>query len=161
MQTAMNKTVFLIFLVIIVSIMTYFLMPILTPFLVAALVAYLTAPIVEKICSLGVPRLMGVLVVFLIIIVVFVMLLLLLVPLIQKQIVDLLDTLPTLISWYQGTMLPWMKNKFGFEGINLLTLKNTLQQNWSEASDVVSSVVKTALHSGRTVLEWLINLILI
>jgi predicted PurR-regulated permease PerM len=149
--------------ILIVGVLFYFLSHILTPFLIAALLAYLADPLVERLTRRWhLPRLVSTMIVFLMMIIFLLLLVLLLVPLIQKQIETLTIVIPNIINWFQHVVFPWLANTFGFdEQINLETIKTTLADNWSKAGGAASWVLKTALHSGMTIIEWLTNLILI
>lgn len=161
MQQAMNKCYTAILILVSFGLL-YFLSPILTPFLIAAFLAYLSNPLVGKIVSWHVPRLLSIIIVFLILFTVIILLILLLVPLIQKQIIALVDFIPNLIVWFQDKVFPWIVLHFNIQTeINIDTIKNTLTQNWKSASGVVTWIIKTALQSGMTLIEWATNLILI
>jgi predicted PurR-regulated permease PerM len=140
----------------------YLLAPILTPFLVAALLAYLSDPLVEKLKRWKFPRLVSVILVFALIFGLIILSLLLLVPLIQKEIVTFSLMIPNIIAWIQNSILPWLDKEFGIkEGINLEALKSTLAANWTKAGSVASVILKTILQSGKTVVVWITNLLLI
>lgn len=161
MSNTFNKSFFLFVGLIVVAII-YFLSPILTPFLVAALISYLTAPIVDKITRWHVPRLLSVILVFLSLSALIILLLICLVPLVEKQIIALIDVIPNTITWMQNIVLPWVDKNLGIQAsINVATIKETLVANWSKAGNVANWVMKTALQSGRTLVEWLTNLLLI
>ncbi|MHB1947773.1 MAG: AI-2E family transporter [Gammaproteobacteria bacterium] len=161
MQKALNNSFFILVGLVVVAII-YFLSPILTPFLVAALISYLAAPIVDKLTSWHVPRLLSVILVFMVLLAIIILLLLCLIPLVGKQIIALIDVIPNTITWMQDIVLPWLDKTLGIQAsINVTTIKETLAENWSKAGDVANWVVKKALQSGRTLVEWMTNLLLI
>ncbi len=160
-MTNFNKT-FIIILVLALVGLIYLLSPILTPFLIAALLAYLTDPIVEKLIHWRIPRLISVIIVFLALFSVIVLLILLIIPLIQKQIVALVILIPKIISWIQNTIFPWLHTYLDIQfDINVDIIKNKLMQNWMQASDVATGLLKTVLQSSLALVLWLTNLILI
>lgn len=157
----MNKF-FVTLIILAVLVLMYFLAPILTPFAIAALLAYLVNPLVKLLMRLRVPHMLSVLAVFLSLLIICVLFILLLVPLIQKQIVTLMEALPGMIAWVQNTILPWINTHFGTqEFINIDTLKTTLASNWSKAGGLATWLLKETLLSGKTLIEWLTNLVLI
>lgn len=161
MQNATNKTFFIIIGLISAG-LVYLLSPILTPFLIAALISYLMAPVVDKLTSWHVPRIMSVIIVFLCLLAVIVVLLFTLIPLIQKQIMALIETIPQAITWFQTTVFPWVDKTFNIQAnINVETIKSTLMENWSKASDVATWALKTIFQSSRTLIEWITGLLLI
>lgn len=156
----MNKT-FIAIVALVTAGLLYLLAPILTPFLVGALLAYLVNPIVKKLMSLRLPRLFAVIVVFLVLILVITLLIVMLIPLIQTQIANLTDFIPSVINWLQNTIVPWFNHLGLQETINIDTVKSTLTQNWSKAESVATWIVKTILHSGFAFVALITNLILI
>jgi predicted PurR-regulated permease PerM len=156
------------FCVIILSVcvvlgLLYLLAPILTPFLVGALLAYLADPLVTQLMRFRLPRLWCVVIVFVMLSLAMFLLILLLIPLIETQIDTLADMIPNIIIWFQETILPWVMLHFGLqeEIINVKTLKATLAANWSKAGGIAGWLWMVTVHSGRTLIEWLIHLILI
>ena len=140
----------------------YLLEPILTPFLVGALLAYLCNPLVDKMVSWKVPRVVSVVIVFLGLILFFTALLLLLIPVVQNQISMLTSAIPSIIDWTHNKFMPWLMTNFGIqEDINVDMLKTTITGNLSKASGAATWILQTVLVSGRTLVEWTTNLILI
>lgn len=140
----------------------YLLAPILTPFLAGALLAYLSDPLVEKIVSWKVPRILGAVIVFLLLFFVIFLIGLLLVPVIEKQITLLVSSVPAIIAKIQNTFLPWLNETFGIQDVlNVETLKATLAENWLKAGGLANWLVSTVSHSGRALIEWVTNLVLI
>lgn len=161
MQTKTNKF-FIVTLGILTIALLYVLAPILTPFLAAALIAYLANPLVEKLIHWHLPRLLSVIIVFLFLFTVIILLILLLIPLIHGQITMLLDLVPSIISWTQDKVLPWLNANFGsVETINLETVKTTLADNWTKASGAATWILKTIFKSGMTLVLWVTDLVLI
>jgi predicted PurR-regulated permease PerM len=140
----------------------YFLSPILTPFLVAGLLAYLGDPLVNRIERMGLPRTVGVVIVFLIIFSLILIACLLLFPMLGRQVGLLINRLPALLDWIQQTALPWAYANFGIqELINIESVKTAVTQHWREAGSMAVFTWKAVSHSGHVLLLWLMNLILI
>jgi len=158
----MNKP-FVLIGSILVCVLLYFLAPILTPFLIGALLAYLTDPLVDKLMRyLRMPRLSAVIIVFTALFCGFLLLILLFIPLIQKQLVTLAEFIPKTLDWFQKTLIPWVNDHTGMsETFNLQDFKNNLSEYLSKAGTVASGIFATLIYSGFTLVEWIINLVLI
>ncbi len=118
----------------------------------AALFAYLTNPLVKRLEKWRVPHILAVLLIFAALFGVIAMFVLMLFPLIQKQIVALIEVLPDLINWIEKTVAPWVK-----EFVSIDTAKTTLSESLTKTGWVLSTVVS----SGYTLTNWIINLVLI
>lgn len=157
----MNKTFITIF-ILAAAVLLYLLAPILTPFLVGILLAYLVDPLVRKLMHLHLPRILAVAIVFLVLFLIILLLIVLLVPLIQTQIIALIEFIPEIVSFLQNTILPWVKDHFGFEEIiNVTTLKATLADNLGKAGGMAGWLVKTIVHSGFEIVGVITKLVLI
>ncbi len=157
----MNKfSVFII--VLILAAILYVLAPILTPFLVGALLAYLVDPLVSQLMRLRLPRILAVITVFLILFLTLTVFILLLIPLIQKQVMILSDAIPRGIEFIQDKMIYWLQVHADLQNVvDLDALKSSLTENWMKAGGVATQFLKTVLHSGVTIFQWMTNLILI
>lgn len=161
MQKTFNK-VFAVILGLIFITLLYFLSAILTPFLIATLLAYLANPLVEKLTHWRMPRLLSVIIVFLGIIFVIVISVLLLVPLIQDQITRLIEVIPSIVTWSQDQVMPWINKNFGVnQVINVTTLKQSLTANWAKAGGVATWILTTIFYSGLAIIAFFVNLVLI
>ncbi len=141
----------------------YLLGPVLTPFVAGGLLAYLADPLVTMLTRLHLPRVISSIIVFVVLLVVIVLLILLLIPLVQKQIIVLVDLIPNAIAWIQNTIVPWLQQNVGFneELINVATLKKLLADNLTSAGGAADWVLHKVLMSGAKIIEFLMNLILI
>lgn len=157
-----NDKFFILILLLLLLTGIYLLSPILTPFLIGAFLAYLTNPLVTKLISLHIPRLLSVIIVFVFIFAVITLFIVLLIPLIGKQIDAFIEVIPTISLWIQDTMIPWLQymgvntDIFSYAGIKTLVI-----ENWAKAGGSADWVLKTMLRSGARVMEWLMNLILV
>jgi predicted PurR-regulated permease PerM len=157
MQKTGNYKLFLLIAGLAVIYLLYLLGPIWTPFLAGALIAYLTAPAVHRLDK-HFPHLLSVITVFVVTLFVVVFFILLLIPLMEKQI----EQIPAMIDWFQKKAMPWLIAKLGLqEEINFDVVKDTLIQNISKTTGAAQAVIKTAVESGRTVIIWGMNLMLI
>lgn len=141
----------------------YLLAPVFTPFLVGALLAYLGDPFTDRLENLRLSRTLAVIIVFTVMSLAGLILLLIFIPLLQEQIVTLLDRLPHLLSWIQEVFLPWLSLALGVntDNINLDVLRQTLTENWRDLGDIVGLLLGKVSHSGQWFLAWLAYLILV
>lgn len=140
----------------------YFLSPILTPFFLAFVLAYLVDPLVTRLVGIKIPRTLAVAIVFCGLFGIIITLFILLIPLLEKQVVILINKIPLILLWIQENPLPWVEKHFGIhETFNIVTVKQFLSQHWQEASRVAESVWRTAFYSGYTLFILLFNLVMI
>lgn len=140
----------------------YFLSPILIPFLIAFVLAYLTDPIVNRLVNIKIPRTLAVVIVFCGLFGIIITLIILLIPLLEKQIVILINKIPAVLMWIQQNAMPWLEEHFGInEVLNVDGVKNFLSQHWQEASSVATSIWRTAFYSGYTLFIVLFDLVMI
>jgi len=141
----------------------YLLAPVLSPFVTGAVLAYLGDPLVDRLEEKGVNRTIGVSIIFLLFTTLLVISILLLIPMIQKQVVIVYESVPGFINWFNLTALPWMQANLGLslDAFEPEALKNTLQAHMSEAGGIVTSVLKSVGSSTMALVLWLTNLVLI
>jgi predicted PurR-regulated permease PerM len=140
----------------------YLLGPILTPFIVAAAVAYIGNPMVERLRRLGIPRTVGVALLFLLFTGLFVAVSLLLVPLLHDQVLTLLGNIPQWLEWVRTVGLP----RIGVHvppGIrfNVSGLREAVTTHWNEASNVITVVLGKVGNSTPALLAFVVNLLMI
>lgn len=165
MRNVQDK-MFILFLTLLTGYIIYLLSPVLTPFLTGAILAYLANPLVNKLVSFRISRTLSVVIVFVLFFAAIILLCLLLVPVIEKQIHLLIESIPKIITYVQATIMPWLKEHFSFvhleeATVNIDAIKSMLIENTSKATGAVNWLLKTTLSSGVRFLEWMINLILI
>ena len=93
----------------------YLLAPVLTPFVAAAILAYIGDPLTDRLQRLRFPRTVAVAIVFSLTFLFLGLLVLLVAPLIQKQVLALLQALPDIIAQTEQIWLPRVSE---FLGIN-------------------------------------------
>lgn len=148
--------------------LVYLLAPVLTPFVTAALLAYLADPLVDRmerwrVKGYALGRTGAVVVVFMALILTLVLVLLWLVPMLERQVGRLINELPRYFQWFQETALPWVSERLGLEtptldGGHVATL---LGEHWKTAGGFAANVLAGVSKSGMTVVNWLLNLVLI
>lgn len=89
-------------LVVAVAVLMYLLKPILTPFVAAGILAYICNPLVQRLCSLRVPRTLAVLLVMGGLLLLFALLLFIMLPLLEKEIAQFMTLLP---GWIEAARL--------------------------------------------------------
>lgn len=156
------------FLFIAVGVLTgcalfYFLAPVLMPFFIGVLLAYLINPLVEKLQSWHLPRLLSVIIVFSAALIFFISLVLLLIPLVQEQINILAGTIPNIIIWLQNTVLPWVMSHFNMSmhGESADSIRKVLLENWTKAGGVAGWLIGAVLSSGHVLIAWIMMLVLV
>lgn len=141
----------------------YLLAPVLTPFLVSALLAYLGNPVTRRLQRLGLSRTLAVVVVFATMVLVGVLLLVLLLPVLQQQLLGLVERLPQLLDWAQQKLLPRIESLTGMnlDALQLANLREALQAHWRELGGALGAVLGKVTQSGQAVLGWVAFLLLV
>ena len=138
--------------------------PILTPFVLAALLGWLGDPLVDRLERGGRSRPVAVTLVFVLMILVLVLAILVLVPMVERQIVTLVEALPQYRDWFMGTALPWVEARTGIEITSWLDpqrLFELVQSHWQQAGGVAATVFGYLSSSGFAFLAWLANIVLV
>lgn len=156
------KSFWICIVLLIIGLGIYFLSPILIPFLIAFVLAYLSDPVVNRLVNIKIPRTIAVVIVFCVLFGILTTLIILLIPLLEKQIVILINKIPSVLIWIQQNAMPWLELHFGIkEALNVTGVKTFLSQHWQEASSVATSVWRTAFYSGYTLFIVLFDVVMI
>ena len=142
----------------------WLLAPILSPFVFAALLGWLGDPLVDRLERAGRTRNTAVILVFSVMTTVLVLALLVLVPLLEQQVVTLVESLPRYRNWFVGTALPWFERRTGLEILSWLDpehLFNLIRAHWERAGGVAATVLGYVSRSGFALLAWFANLVLL
>ncbi len=141
----------------------YLLAPILTPFAVAALLAYLGDPLADWLQRKGLGRTLAVTVVFVALVVFLIASLLLLIPLLEAQIVRLIEVLPAFVNWAKELVAPLLARaeELGLATIDREKVVGMLQGHLQEASGIAATVIGSITRSGAAIVGWILNLVLI
>lgn len=140
----------------------YLLAPVFTPFLAAAIFAYLGDPLVDRLeHRLG--RTVAVCIVFFAFFGGLLAAVAVLVPLIEREWVAAIASLPQYIDQIQTRLLPWLASAFGAGELtlNLDALKDAVRDHWQQAGGIAANVVRTVSQSGLALLGAVANLVLI
>jgi predicted PurR-regulated permease PerM len=147
-----------------VGVLIWVLTPVLTPFAAALLLAWLGNPVVGRLQKRGMSRNGAVMLVFCLMLLALIALVVVLVPLIQRQVLTLSDSMPRYLDWLVSTGVPWIKAKTGFDlsvWLDPSHVVETLKRNWQGASGFATQVLTYLTQSSFTVLGWFANLVLI
>ena len=118
----------------------YLLAPVLSPFIMGAVLAYLGDPLVDRLEARKVPRTLGVVIVFVIFTTLAVVSLLMLIPLVEKQLVIVYQSIPGFLTWLNVTAIPWIQEKTGLSlemlepGVFFSSIESHLQSAGTRAS---------------------------
>nr|WP_299240086.1 AI-2E family transporter [uncultured Halomonas sp.] len=136
--------------------------PILMPFFISIILAYLGDPLTDWLEAKGLSRRWAVGVVFLVLTLTLVLAIVVLVPLLGRQLRQLIEALPQVFIWVQTVALPWVQS---FTGVDLSTdfdqLRQTLMNNWKETSTYAAVILAQISRSGMALALWIANLALI
>ena len=141
----------------------WLLAPVLMPFAVAAMLAYLGDPLVDRLERLGLNRMWSATIVFVVIMLAVIGVLVLLIPLIARQVENLIGNLPRYGDWAQNTVWPWLQARLHldphtFDSDRLLT---AIKEHMASIGGVATAVLGKVSRSGLGIAMWLTNLVLI
>ena len=138
--------------------------PILTPFVLAALLGWLGDPLVDRLERAGRSRPVAVTLVFVLMVMLLVLVVLILVPMVERQVVTLVEALPQYRDWFIGTALPWVEARTGIEIASWLDpqrLFMLVRSHWDQAGGVAATVFGYLSSSGFAFLAWVVNIVLL
>ena len=143
--------------------LVWLLAPVLMPFAVAGMLAYLGDPLADRLERLGLGRAWAATLVFLLLLLALVGVLLLLVPLVARQVENLIQNLPRYGQWAQQTAWPWLQTRLHldpdmFDSDRLLA---ALKAHIDSIGGVATVVLGKVSRSGLGIVLWLTNLVLI
>ena len=142
----------------------WLLAPVLSPFVFAALLGWLGDPLVDRIERRGLSRNAAVLLVFGGMMLVLVLALLLLLPLLERQIVTLVQSLPRYRDWLVGTVGPWLERRTGLQLLAWLDperLIELVRSHWQQAGGMARTVLGYLSRSGFALLGVVANVVLL
>ena len=144
--------------------LVWLLAPILSPFAFAALLGWLGDPMVDRLQARGVKRNSAVVLVFSLMTLALVVVLILLVPLLEQQIVTLVESLPHYRDWFVGSALPWVEQRTGLQILSWLDPERLFQlvrEHWQSAGGIAAAVLGYVSRSGFALLGILANVVLL
>ncbi|RAO77181.1 AI-2E family transporter [Dyella jiangningensis] len=141
----------------------WLLAPVLMPFAFAGMLAYLGDPLADRLERLGLGRTLAVSIVFIVLLLLAVGALLLLIPLVSRQVDNLVQNLPRYVDWARNVALPWVQAKLHLDPSAFDTdrLVEQLKAHIGSIGDAASTVLGQISRSSLGVIAWLTNLVLI
>src|SRR5690606_36589969 len=140
------------------------LAPILTPFVLGALLGWLGAPLVDRIERTGRSRNVAVTLVFGLMSLLLVLALVILVPMLERQVRTLVESLPGYREWLMETAVPWIEARTGLELMSWLDpdrLVEWVREHWQQAGGFATTVAGYVSRSGFAMVAWVVNLVLL
>ena len=98
----------------------WLLAPILSPFVIAAILGWLGDPMVDRLEARRISRNTAVILVFGAMTVVLLVVAVLLIPVLEDQVMVLVNSLPGYRDWFVGTALPWVEHRTGLQILSWL-----------------------------------------
>lgn len=142
----------------------WLLAPILSPFVFAALLGWLGDPLVDRLERAGRSRNTAVIMVFSVMCLVLILALVILVPLLERQVLTLMESLPRYRDWFIGTALPWLEQRTGLQILAWLDpgrLFILIREHWEAAGGFATTVLGYVSRSGFAVLGMVANIVLL
>lgn len=151
-----------IFFGLTIALLFYLLAPVLTPFMIAAFFAYLGDPLTDRL-EKYLSRSFAVCIVFLLLSTALLIFLLVVLPIIERQIVSLIDKLPGYIDQIQHVFIPWILSLLGIADVSLDLgqLRASITEHWKNAGNIAAKTFTTISKSGLLLIAWFANLLLI
>ena len=144
--------------------LVWLLAPILSPFVFAALLGWLGDPLVDRLQRAGRSRNTAVIMVFSVMCLVLGIALVILVPLLERQIITLMESLPGYRDWFIATALPWIEQRTGLQILGWLDptrMFSLVRDHWEEAGGFATTVLGYVSRSGFALLGMIANIVLL
>jgi len=142
----------------------WLLAPILSPFVIAAILGWLGDPMVDRLEARRISRNTAVILVFGAMTVVLLVVAVLLIPVLEDQVMILVNSLPGYRDWFVGTALPWVEHRTGLQILSWLDPERLfvlIREHWQSAGGAASAVLGYVSRSGFALLGWLANIVLL
>lgn len=145
----------------------YLLLPILMPFVTAALLAYVFNPMVDRLCGIRLGKFIlgrASATVFLMILLTACVLGLLLVvaPLLQKELMLLLQRLPQYFMHLRAYIEPLLQKHFALSfDLDMARLQQVMTGHWKNAGNLFGQFLLGLSSQGAALLAWLANVLII
>jgi predicted PurR-regulated permease PerM len=142
----------------------WLLAPVLSPFVFAALLGWLGDPLVDRIEGRGLSRNIAVLLVFGAMMLALAIALVLLVPLLERQVIVLVQSLPRYRDWLVGTVVPWLEHRTGMQLMAWMDperLIELVRSHWQQAGGMARTVLGYLSRSGFALLGVVANVVLL
>lgn len=153
--------------VVVLAVILWLLMElgtVLIPFVIALLFGWMGDPIVDWLERRGYSRTLGVVAVYVVAMSILIIGVLVLVPLVERQIQTLIDSLPMYQAWIMETAIPWIEARLDVEispWLDPQQLTELVRDHWQQAGGVATTTFGYLSRSGFVFLTWVVYLILI
>ena len=142
----------------------WLLAPVMTPFVIAAMLGWLGDPVVDRLEAAGRSRGTAVGIVFSLMTVLFVLVLLLLVPMVQRQVVTLVDSMPRYQAWLVGTVMPWVEARTHLDLHRWLDVDyagRMIREHWEGAGGIARTMLGYLTRSGSLLIGLALNAVMV
>lgn len=142
----------------------WLLAPILSPFVIAAILGWLGDPMVDRLEARRISRNTAVILVFGAMTLVLLLVAVLLIPVLEDQVMVLVNSLPGYRDWFVGTALPWVEHRTGLQILSWLDPERLfvlIREHWQSAGGAASTLLGYVSRSGFALLGWLANIVLL
>ncbi len=144
------------------GLLVYLLRDILAPFLIAGILAYICSPLVDRLMRFRLGRTPATLLVLLLLVGVFVLLLFIVVPLLQKEILLVVQRLPAYLDILRSRLEPWLLQQFGLSlSVDMAQLQAALTEHWKTAGNYAGRALQLVGSHGIALFGWLMSLLLV
>lgn len=134
---------------------------VLTPFVLALAIAYFLNPVVSAMCKIGAPRWLGSLIVLVTFITIVTTVTILLYPLVQAQVVELVNSFPSYVEKLQSELWPRVKDVLEHvPAVDLEKLQGNFSQYTNNIMQFFGRVLGQVVTSSMALLDILALLIL-
>lgn len=136
--------------------------PVLMPFFVSMVLAYLGDPLADRLEALGMSRRLAVTVVFTVLALLLILVLLLVIPILGRQVAQLVDLMPAAFTWVQNTLLPKLQDLVGIDlSTDFDKLRQGIMDNLKETGSFAATLLAQVSKSGLALVTWLGSIALI
>lgn len=145
------------------GVLIYLLAPILTPFLISALLAYMWDPVIDRLETWRINRVVGIVIVYVLLSLILLVVVLVLTPILQDQVGVFVGKLPGYFDWINNTVFPWLFEtlSLGSGALELDQVKQQVLAHWQDVGAWLGGLGAYITQSGMGLLAWTINLVLI
>ncbi|UOP04295.1 AI-2E family transporter [Conchiformibius kuhniae] len=135
---------------------------VLMPFVTAAVLAYILNPLVGRLEKHGISRSRASLWVMAFTFMLLVALLLVIVPMLLKQLQNIISRIPLLVDYVQNTILPWVNARFGEHiALDNATITAWLRDNTQNIQHTLQRAMPVLMQQGTSLAGWLGNIVLL
>lgn len=135
---------------------------VLMPFFVSMVLAYLGDPLTDRLQAWGLSRRLAVTLVFMVLGLLLILALLLVIPMLGRQLAQLIELVPAAFAWGQSTLLPRIEELAGVDfSTDFNKLRQAVMSNLKETGSLAATLVTKVSRSGLVLVTWLGSIALI